>query len=54
MRPSGTPPANARPEITASPATDVHVATPGTNVLRATAFDRLFEAWHDVAVTATQ
>ena len=27
--------------------------TPGTYVLRAIAFDRLFEAWHDVAVTVT-
>ncbi len=54
MRPSGTPPANARPEITGSPATDVRFATPGTYVLRAIAFDRLFEAWHDMAVTVTQ
>ena len=33
--------------------TDVRFATPGTYVLRAIAFDRLFEAWHDVAVTVT-
>ena len=118
LGPGGTPPANARPEITGSPAqmlsvadtitvtatatddgiprpasgtnarpgvsvrwvhyrgpgpvtfstprvagehgkpvdatTDVRFAAPGAYVLRAIAFDRLFEAWHDVAVTVTR
>ena len=35
-------------------ATDVRFDTPGTYVLRAIAFDRLFEAWHDVPVTVTR
>ena len=34
--------------------TDVQFDAPGDYVLRAIAFDRLFEAWHDVAVTVTQ
>ena len=33
--------------------TAVRFETPGDYVLRAIAFDRLFEAWHDVAVTVT-
>ncbi len=34
-------------------ATAVSFETPGTYILRAIAFDRLFEAWHDVVVTVT-
>ena len=34
-------------------ATAVRFDTPGDYILRAIAFDRLFEAWHDVAVTVT-
>ena len=34
--------------------TDVQFDAPGDYVLRAIAFDRLFEGWHDVAVTVTQ
>ena len=33
--------------------TEVRFEKPGNYILRAIAFDRLFEAWHDVAVTVT-
>ncbi len=51
--PGGNPTAIGEQDQPVEAWTDVQFDAPGDYVLRAIAFDRLFEAWHDVAVTVT-